>query len=217
MKRVKTMLFCVMAAVAALASTACQKESVKVTSISFSEETCNVTENAKGFTISCSVSPAEATTPITWGSSNKDVAVINNDGTITFKGYGETQITASADGITAICKLIVYADLFKHQWYCHDTSESKWIDIFTKTGEGTGTWSEWFLDESDTVASAIDAEDIHYSSVDPVTYVIKFDDRPEDTFLLQFETPDTFKMTWVEDNYFWYGTVSSKEYVNNLK
>lgn len=59
-------------------------------------------------TIEVTVQPSKATTALTWESANKAVATVDK-GTVTGVGVGTTTITATADGVTASCTVIVTA------------------------------------------------------------------------------------------------------------
>lgn len=72
----------------------------------------NLTETAgyKGDTVKLTATyagPTKAGT-ITWASSDKTVATVSTSGTVTLKGEGECEITATAKGKTATCKFTVW-------------------------------------------------------------------------------------------------------------
>ena len=47
------------------------------------------------------VTPWNSTDPVTWSSSNENVAVVDDNGTVTIIGFGNAAITAEAEGVTS--------------------------------------------------------------------------------------------------------------------
>jgi len=62
-------------------------------------------------TLKATVSPSNASTTLTWSSSNKKVATVSSNGVVTPKGYGEAVITVkTSNGKKAECTVKVYKD-----------------------------------------------------------------------------------------------------------
>lgn len=67
-------------------------------------------ENGEAFTLKAEVLPADATyKSVSWSTSDRNVAVVDEGGTVTAKGVGTAIITAKTDegGKTAVCSVIV--------------------------------------------------------------------------------------------------------------
>ena len=59
--------------------------------------------------LSCSFTPSDATSDITWSTSASSVATVNSSGLVTAKGEGTATITAkSANGLSSSCEVTVY-------------------------------------------------------------------------------------------------------------
>lgn len=59
-------------------------------------------------TLTAEVSPSKATHPeLTWTSSNENAATVSDDGIVTGVRAGKTTITATADGVSAVCAVQV--------------------------------------------------------------------------------------------------------------
>ncbi len=63
--------------------------------------------------LTASMTPADADETISWSSSDKSVAEVSNDGTVTAKGKGSAVITATAGSVSAVCNVTVAVPLNK--------------------------------------------------------------------------------------------------------
>ena len=80
-----------------------EEESIAVTGISLNHKSCKL-KAGKHLKLKGSVEPAEATEKtIIWTSSDKAVAVVDSNGTVTAEGPGRAVITAKAGDKTAKC------------------------------------------------------------------------------------------------------------------
>ena len=79
------------------------KVTVKKTTITLSKKNITI-ERGENFTLSATTSNMS---PVTWKTSRKSIATIDDNGKITGLKPGETIITASADGSKASCKVTV--------------------------------------------------------------------------------------------------------------
>lgn len=67
-------------------------------------------EEGKSIKLNATLNPSDAKEAITWESSNKEIATVKNDGTVTAVKAGEATITAKlANGNSATCKVNVKA------------------------------------------------------------------------------------------------------------
>ena len=83
-----------------------QPVTINVTSVILSNSSISLTEGETA-TLSATVTPSNATNrTVSWSSSNSSIASVNN-GTVTAKSAGTATITASADGKSASCTVIV--------------------------------------------------------------------------------------------------------------
>ena len=72
---------------------------VPPTGVSLSQTSLTLTKGGKSVTLKATVSPADAySKTVTWASSNSKVAAVNTYGSVTAKGAGECDITATAAG-----------------------------------------------------------------------------------------------------------------------
>ena len=82
-------------------------DTVHVISVQLNKEELQLDEGASQ-TLIATVLPSNATnTEVTWASSNPGVASVDNSGKVTAVSAGETNISATADGKSAICKVTV--------------------------------------------------------------------------------------------------------------
>lgn len=77
---------------------------------------------------------------ITWKSSNTAVAVVNEQGVVTAKKFGETTVTAVRNGITLKCTVKVYDPKLSTSKLTLKAGESKEITVKQSTG-ATPAWS----------------------------------------------------------------------------
>lgn len=78
-----------------------------VTKITLSEEDVEI-ELGKTLQLSAEVEPIDSTYPeITWTSSDSSIATVDENGLVTGIAPGNVEITAMADGVSAICKVTV--------------------------------------------------------------------------------------------------------------
>lgn len=101
----KKIIICIMLCLSLFSFTACSKTTGKYKYelvISHTEVTMELNENL----VLTAVYGDNALTP-SFSSSNKDVATVNGDGTITAVGEGYCYITASVDGEEKTCKVNV--------------------------------------------------------------------------------------------------------------
>ena len=84
---------------------------VAVTGVTLNKTNLNLTVGGNPETLTVTITPNNATIQdVTWASSNKDVATVNNDGIVTAVCEGSTTITVTALGgnnITATCTVTV--------------------------------------------------------------------------------------------------------------
>lgn len=86
-----------------------------VTDIEISESEIEI-ENKKTYTLTATVTPETATDKtVVWESDNEDVATVEN-GVVTAVSAGTANITASAGGKTASCRVTVNPRIFKITW-----------------------------------------------------------------------------------------------------
>lgn len=86
---------------------ACEEEKVRISSLTLN---LNSIEMSVGetVTLTATIRPEElADTKISWSSSDKTVATVADDGTVTAVAAGQTEVTASAEGESATCKITV--------------------------------------------------------------------------------------------------------------
>lgn len=82
---------------------------VKVESITISQTTAQL-KVGESLTLSATVLPEDATnTPITWISSNTEIATVDTEGNVTAIALGEATITATCGEATATCTISVVA------------------------------------------------------------------------------------------------------------
>lgn len=80
---------------------------VDVASVTLSEYKLEISAGLSS-RLTASVQPADATDPsIIWKSSNESVATVATDGTVRAHKDGTAQITATADGVSAVCEVTV--------------------------------------------------------------------------------------------------------------
>jgi len=79
------------------------KVTVKKTTVTISES-CISIERGETYTLSASASNNK---PVSWSSSHKSVAVVDDEGNVTGMKPGETTITATVDGSKATCRVKV--------------------------------------------------------------------------------------------------------------
>lgn len=78
---------------------------VAVSEVTLSETTHTINQPTGSFTLTATVRPDNASYPaVTWKSSNPSVATVLG-GQVTILKYGEADITATADGQSAVCKV----------------------------------------------------------------------------------------------------------------
>ena len=82
---------------------------VYTTSISLDQTTLNKTVGDADVTLHATVTPANATDPVAWTSSNTAVATVDQNGNVTFVGAGDATITAASGGKTVDCTVHVVA------------------------------------------------------------------------------------------------------------
>ena len=82
---------------------------VYTTNISLDQTTLNKTVGDADVTLNATVTPANATDPVTWSSSNPAVATVDQDGKVTFVGAGDAVITAASGGKSVDCTVHVDA------------------------------------------------------------------------------------------------------------
>lgn len=133
--------------------------------------------------LSAAVAPDEASLPwVRWSSSDPNIASITDDGFVTAKTLGVTDISASADGVTSTIEVRVVTQK-------SDVGEKASYNDFIGRWTVTGTEHEWFektntysydiqieADEEgksyliynwETAASEADAAYLYYGSKDP--------------------------------------------------
>ena len=74
-----------------------------VSSITLNETDLAGAEVGDKFQLKATVTGKEKT--VTWTSSNEDVATVNKSGQVILTGPGEAEIRATANGVTAVCKI----------------------------------------------------------------------------------------------------------------
>ena len=79
---------------------------INLTALSFNTQNATI-EVGEITTLILTKTPSNATNPITWTSSNKNVATVSSSGTITGLSPGTTTITASYENISATCIISV--------------------------------------------------------------------------------------------------------------
>lgn len=105
MKTVRTFLFVAFAACLAIAG--CEKNvSVQVDSVVVEPESLSLAIGEERV-LSVSVLPENAEGTVVWSSSNPETADVTQDGTVTAKAVGETEITAAIGGKSAVCIITV--------------------------------------------------------------------------------------------------------------
>lgn len=85
----------------------CEEEKVKISSLTLNQTSIEmeVGESAK---LSATIQPEElAGAPVSWSSSDKTIATVTEDGTVTAIAAGQADITALADGKSAKCSVTV--------------------------------------------------------------------------------------------------------------
>ncbi|MGN1444387.1 MAG: Ig domain-containing protein, partial [Acutalibacteraceae bacterium] len=125
-------------------STSCTVKVSRKTQSVVIEQTEITLENGESFTLSAKVLPEDATyKTLSWTTSDKDVAVVDESGTVTAKGAGTAAIVATTDegGNKAVCNVTV-------------TQKPKSITLseqnVTLTEGGTATLTASFLPLSTT-------------------------------------------------------------------
>ncbi len=70
-------------------------------------------EQGKSLALTATVNPENATYPtVTWTSSNEEVATVDSNGNVTAIKAGKANITATADGVSAVCEVtVLYIDV----------------------------------------------------------------------------------------------------------
>lgn len=84
---------------------------VHATGITLSDTTKTTYVNDT-FNLTATVEPSDSTDPVTWTSSNPEVATVDNAGTVTGVATGEATITVTAGAYTATCSLTVKPNTF---------------------------------------------------------------------------------------------------------
>lgn len=106
---------------------------VAVSEVTLSETTHTINQPTGSFTLTATVSPDNASYPaVTWKSSNTSVATVN-DGHVKILKYGEADITATADGKEAVCKVkaapILVTKITLSKKYYRFTSTGSYITL----------------------------------------------------------------------------------------
>ncbi len=86
-------------------SVRCVKD-VPAQSISLSKTSQEFHEIGESVQLNATFVPSNTSyTIVTWSSSNTAVATVSNDGLVTCTGFGDASITATSDGVSAVCKI----------------------------------------------------------------------------------------------------------------
>lgn len=90
------------------ASTSFVFNAIPVSSVTLSKTSHIFKKTNESFTLTATLEPSTATyKTVTWESSNKSVATVNN-GVVTCKGYGQAIITATSGSQSATCDIVAY-------------------------------------------------------------------------------------------------------------
>lgn len=106
-------------------TTPVEPDPVKVTGISVSPTTLNLTEAGATGRLTVTITPDNATNKnVTWSTNNDAVATVSNDGTVTTVGNGNAIITVkSVDGdYTATCTVTVNVQEEEYYWFAAQTN-----------------------------------------------------------------------------------------------
>ncbi|MDE6705023.1 MAG: Ig-like domain-containing protein [Treponemataceae bacterium] len=80
---------------------------IRVTRVTLDKNTLTLARGKTG-KLTATVTPSNADdTAVTWSSSDRNIATVGSDGTVTAHALGQATITAQADGRTATCTVIV--------------------------------------------------------------------------------------------------------------
>ena len=112
---------------------------------------------------------------VTWASDNQSVATVDENGLVTAIAAGEANITASAEGFTATCKVIVTEG--ERLLYAYDETNAQWIS-FSSSEPGTVTTVRADAEgEAKLIAATYTGEVIYaydadgkFWSIDPETF-----------------------------------------------
>lgn len=86
----------------------------EVKSITLSKHELALYDNSKTTKITANITPENLSNkPITWSSSNSNVAIVSSDGYVTPVSAGTTIITASVDNVKDTCKVTVIKSVIK--------------------------------------------------------------------------------------------------------
>ena len=94
------------ACIAAYPATSSGGDPITPTSVSINKTSANLSVG-KTLQLSVSLQPTGATGTVTWSSNATSVATVNSTGLVTAQGTGTATITASINGLTAICSVTV--------------------------------------------------------------------------------------------------------------
>ena len=99
-------------------------ETIDATAISINKTSATV-EEEQTLQLSAALTPSNATSSITWSSSDESIATVSGGGLVTTKVAGYATITATANGHSATCALTVVEPADRTTLFIADTTNSE--------------------------------------------------------------------------------------------
>ena len=114
---------------------------VYTTGISLDQTTLNMTVGDADVTLNATVTPDNATDPVTWTSSDESVATVDANGKVHAVAAGTATITAASGGQTATCTVNVIMSLSNLKTWVNDghASENTYLGYFVKADGNIST------------------------------------------------------------------------------
>ncbi|MEJ5965908.1 Ig-like domain-containing protein [Flavonifractor porci] len=131
-----------------------EEKPVTITAITLDKTTLAIQQGESG-KLTASVTPANSTEKLTWTSSNKSVATVAGDGTVTAVAPGTAVITAAApSGVKATCTVTVSKRALSTQPLYEDSNVSIKFSKVQKSRYDAGE-AELYLDVTNKTGSTI--------------------------------------------------------------
>ena len=130
-----------------------EEKPVTITAITLDKTTLAIQQGESG-KLTASVTPANSTEALTWTSSNKSVATVAADGTVTAVAPGTAVITAASSGVKATCTVTVSKRALSTQPLYEDSNVSIKFSKIQKSRYDAGE-AELYLNVTNKTGSTI--------------------------------------------------------------